>query len=400
MTDTEATTDAGTDARTVAAGYSHHDSALVNDPFPTWRLLRDELRVAHSDQHGGFHLLSHYEDVRAAGKAARQFSSTGRALPPVASNLVPIYLDPPQHTEYRRLLNDPLSVTAAVQREPKIRAIVDRLLDDLDGVEEFDFIEAFAAPFPHRVALDLVGVPEREGAQMSRWVLDQLKLRGIDDDQAYASGLAIRERVIRLVEEHRADPQAGTITTMLLGATVGGEPLSHDDLVGMITVVLFGGLDTTTTTLSTAMVHLLDHPESWERLRTEPELLDTAIEEVIRWSSPVQATARTVTEDLEVAGCPMAAGDRVLLVWGSANHDERQFARPDEFVLDRSPNPHVGFGFGPHRCPGAPLAKVMLRISLEGVLERLAGVQRITETLVWTPGESKNLRELRVRRPV
>ena len=94
----------------------------------------------------------------------------------------------------------------------------------------------------------------------------------------------------------------------------------------------------------------------------------------------------------------MATGDRVLLLWGSANHDERQFADPEEFVLDRSPNPHVGFGFGPHRCPGAPLAKVMLKISLASVLERLPGLQRITQDIVWTPGESKNLRELRVRR--
>jgi cytochrome P450 len=233
---------------------------------------------------------------------------------------------------------------------------------------------------------------------MSRWVLDMLKLRGIDDAQAQASGLAIRERIIRLLDEHRAEPKPGTITTMLLDATVRGEPLSHDDLVGMITLVLFGGLDTTTTTLSTAMLYLLDHPDRWEALRTDPNLLDTAIEEVVRWSTPVQATARTVTEDLEVAGCPMAAGDRVLLLWGSANHDERQFANPDDFVLDRSPNPHVGFGFGPHRCPGAPLAKVMLRISLEAVTERLVGVQRVTQDLVWSPGESKNLQELRVRR--
>jgi cytochrome P450 len=162
--------------------------------------------------------------------------------------------------------------------------------------------------------------------------------------------------------------------------------------------VLFGGLDTTTTTLATAMLYLLDHPDRWEALRADPDLLDTAIEEVIRWSSPVQATARTVTQDLEVAGCPMATGDRVLLLWGSANHDERQFADPEDFVLDRSPNPHVGFGFGPHRCPGAPLAKVMLKISLASVLERLPGLQRITQDIVWTPGESKNLRELRVRR--
>ena len=381
-----------------AANFSHHDPDLVNDPFPTWQRLRDDLRVAHSDQHGGFHILSRYEDVRAAGRAAQQFSSTGRALPPVASNLVPIYLDPPEHTQYRRLLNEPLSVTAAVQREPRIQAIVDSLLDQLDGVEEFDFIASFAAPFPHHVALDLVGVPEDEGAQMSRWVLDQLKLRGIDDDQALASGLAIRERIIGLVAEHRAEPKPGTITTMLLDATVHGEPLSHDDLVGMITLVLFGGLDTTTTTLSTAMLYLLDHPDRWEALRADPDLLDTAIEEVIRWSSPVQATARTVTQDLEVAGCPMTTGDRVLLLWGSANHDERQFADPEDFVLDRSPNPHVGFGFGPHRCPGAPLAKVMLKISLASVLERLPGLQRITQDIVWTPGESKNLRELRVRR--
>jgi cytochrome P450 len=385
-------------AQQAAAKYSHHDPELVNDPFATWQLLRDELRVAHSDQHGGFHILSRYEDVRAAGRSARQFSSTGRALPPVASNLVPIYLDPPEHTEYRRLLNEPLSVTAAVQREPQIRAIVERLLDSLDGVEEFDFIESFAAPFPHHVALDLVGVPEDEGPQMSRWVLDQLKLRGIDDDQALASGLAIRERIIRLVAEHRANPKPGTIVTMLLDATIHGEALSADDLVGMITLVLFGGLDTTTTTLSTAMLYLLDHPEQWEALRTDPDLLDTAIEEVIRWSAPVQATARTVTEDVELAGCPMAAGERVLLLWGSANHDERQFSDPDEFVLDRSPNPHVGFGFGPHRCPGAPLAKLMLKVSLAAVLERLPGLQRITQDIVWSPGESKNLRELRVRR--
>jgi cytochrome P450 len=385
-------------AEQLASRFSHHDPELVNDPFETWQLFRDELRVGHSDQHGGFHILTRYEDVRAAGRSAQQFSSTGRALPPVASNLVPIYLDPPEHTEYRRLLNEPLSVTAAVQREPQIRAIVDRLLDDLDGVEEFDFIASFAAPFPHHVALDLVGVPEDEGPQMSRWVLDQLKLRGIDDDRALASGFAIRERIIRLVEEHRADPKPGTIATMLLDATAHGEPLSHDDLVGMITLVLFGGLDTTTTTLSTAMLYLLDHPDRWEALRADPDLLDTAIEEVIRWSSPIQATARMVTQDLEVAGCPMAAGDRVLLLWGSANHDERQFADPGDFVLDRSPNPHVGFGFGPHRCPGAPLAKVMLKISLAAVLERLPGLQRLTQDIVWTPGEAKNLRELRVRR--
>jgi cytochrome P450 len=185
--------------------------------------------------------------------------------------------------------------------------------------------------------------------------------------------------------------------SVLLEAEIDGRPLDDNEVLFSMTLLLLGGLDTTTSAIALALAHLADYPEDRARLLADPELLDTAVEEFVRVATPVQGLGRTVTKDTTLAGCPMAAGDRVFLLWASGNRDPQAFDRPDEVVLDRHPNHHLGFGAGPHRCVGSHAGKLMVKIALSELLPWLGDYGTAGE-LGWVGGETRGIRNLLVQR--
>jgi cytochrome P450 len=207
-------------------------------------------------------------------------------------------------------------------------------------------------------------------------------------------------RIMQRLAERRDAPRREDMISVLLDAEIDGRPLGEDELLFSLTLLLLGGLDTTTSAIAMAFYHLADHPEDRARLLAEPELLDPAVEEFVRVATPVQGLGRTVTKDTTLSGCPLAAGDRVFLLWASGNRDPEAFDRPDEVVLDRHPNHHLGFGAGPHHCVGSHLGKLMVKIALEELLPRL-GDFRIADRgrLAWVGGETRGLRTLPLQIP-
>ena len=187
--------------------------------------------------------------------------------------------------------------------------------------------------------------------------------------------------------------------SVLLDAEIDGRPLDDDEQLFSMTLLLLGGLDTTTSAIAMALAHLADHPDHRARLLADPDLLDTAVEEFVRVATPVQGLGRTVTRDTELGGCPLRAGDRVFLLWASGNRDPEAFDRSDEVILDRHPNHHLGFGAGPHRCVGSHAGKLMVKVALQELLPWL-GDYRIAGQLGWVGGETRGLRSLLVQRVI
>ena len=374
--------------------YDHFAPAVVRDPVPIWAQLREHSGL-YSPNHGGFHLVCRYADVLNVLRDTETFtSSKGNRIPNMPfPPMIPVDIDPPAHRGYRRILNPPLSPQMVAPMEDSIRAQAVELIDAFAGQRTVDFCAAYAIPLPKRIAIRLIGFPEGDLAQIDEWVEGMTS--GQRDEGIAAHGPAFFGYVQQFVQGRRSAPRTDDMTSVLLDATIEGRPLEEGEIVMTLILLLFGGLHTTTSAIAGMVMWLADHPEARERLRTQPELHASAIDEFVRWVTPVPQLGRVATRDTDVAGCPMKAGDTVMVLFGAGNRDPQQFPDPDEVILDRFPNRHLGFGMGPHRCVGSHLANLMLRITLEEVLGRM-GDFRITDhdQLVWSGGEARGLRQL------
>jgi len=379
-----------------ARRYDHFAPEFCVDPYTFWERLRTELPVGWSERHGGFHVVSRYRDVCQAEKDVATFSSAdGVGVPPMPVRLLPIDTDPPQHRAYRRILNPPLGPSEVAAREDEARALAVELIEPLRQQAEFDLCAEFAVPFPQRVSLRWIGFPDADRSDLAKWIDDITRLRGIDNDRVAAASVAVMTRIMELVGERRSAPPRPDLVGILIDGSIEGKPLSDDEILFTMLLLLFGGLDTTSSAIAGAMAHLAEHPEQRQRLRDDPALLSTAVDEFLRYYSPVQGQGRTVTRDTTLGGCPLKAGDRVLLLLASGNRDETEFPDADQVVLDRHPNPHVAFGHGPHHCVGAHLGRLMVQVALEELLGRLGDVRIADPTrLEWVGGETRGLRTL------
>ena len=382
----------------LARDYDHFDPRYVVDPFEFWAALRDQEPVARSDQHGGFWVVSRYAEImEAACDPATYSSQEGTGTPPIPIRLLPIDTDPPMHQKYRKIINPSFTPAVVRAQEAEWRTLAKELINQLPADGPVELCNAFAVPFPQQVALRMIGFPDDDRADLARWIDDITRLRGIDDGKVAEASAGVMLRIVQRVEERKGQPRREDLISVLLEAEIDGRPLDDNELLFSMTLLLLGGLDTTTSAIALALAHLADHPEDRARLLADPELLDTAVEEFVRVATPVQGLGRTVTKDTSLGGCPMAAGDRVFLLWASGNRDPQAFDRPDEVVLDRHPNHHLGFGAGPHRCVGSHAGKLMVKIALSELLPWL-GEYRIAGELGWVGGETRGIRNLLVQR--
>ncbi len=359
-----------------ATDYNLFDPAYVTDPYSIWDELRDTCPVAHTDRYQGSWLPTRYEDVVAVAHDVEHFSSSDVGVVPgleddddlLPAGLPPIAADPPEHTWSRRLLLPWFSHKRVAHYEAATRDICRALVDGLVDAGRGDAAAGYAQQIPVRVIAQVLGVPDSMSETFTGWVRDVLEFANVPERRE-AGRNAILAYFMEQMEDRRQNPGDDLISA-LLQAEVDGKPVPDHYVLGTVVLTLIAGVDTTWSGIGACLWHLASHPEDRKRLVAEPELLPIAIEEMLRAYAPV-TMARVATGDVEINGCPIGEGDRVLLSFSAANRDPEVFPNADEVVIDRLKNRHVAFGVGIHRCAGSNLARMELRVALEEWLARI-----------------------------
>lgn len=335
--------------------------------------LYDELRtscpVSRGENHGGYWSLARYADVRAAAMDHDTYSSTGGVyLPPVSdSRFPPIDYDPPEHAGFRELIAPLTSGAAAKAMEPMIRGSVEAMVDGFVDRGSADLVEELAVPLPLDVITHLYGLDPQRAEDIRGYSLEFLEHAG------GPKGREVIDRVcaywMELFAQRRRDPQDDFVTHLVQAGHGADDPT----LANMMFILTYAGHDSTALGLSNTLLYLAEHPKVQEQLIERPRLVVTAVDEILRYETPLHWFPRNLTRDTSMAGQEMKAGDRVVLLFASANRDPEEFDRADEVVIDRRPNRHVAFGAGIHTCPGMALARAEIRIAVETVLRRIPG---------------------------
>lgn len=367
---------------------SDPDSFSEGFPHAWFRELRREAPVCwhEGDIHGGpgYWIVSRYHDVQYVSKNPRLFlSGLGNQIQdPLPGQLENtrsmITMDPPAHPRYRKLVSQGFTPKAVAHMEHKTRERVRDILDQVEHKGECDFVTDVAAELPLQVIADLLGVPQEERHQLFDW---SNRLLGTEDPEfgnditvGMAAGFEMFRYAYQLGQA-KIDAPADDLVTALMTREIDGEKLDMLELGSFFLLLSVAGNETTRNLISHGMWLLLEHPEELARLRANPALLPSAIEEMLRYRAPVMYFRRTASEDSEVSGVPIRQGEKVTLWYPSANRDEDVFADPDRFDITRHPNEHLAFGHGQHFCIGAHLARLEIRVMFEELLARLDDIQ-------------------------
>jgi hypothetical protein len=345
--------------------YDPATAAFQQEIHTVYRTLRDEYPVYPAPD--GAFVLSRFEDVWNAVNDWGSFSSAGVAE---AAQLQPqmIYMDPPNHTSLRRLVSRAFTPKRVVDLEPRVRAVADVLLTKMAAAGGGDLVHEFASPLPGTIMSDLIGVPEEHRTAFQGWIEAFLEVTSPEDIAGRATNIYT---LFGSLLAERRDAPADDLMSALLAARVDGDSLSDDDLLGFCFLLLVAGNDTTTSLIGNGVELLARHRDERAELAGDLSLVPAAIEEMLRIESPTQALSRTAMRDVELHGTTFSAGSRVMLLWGSANLDDREFADPEVFDIHRQAPRHLGFGHGIHVCLGAALARLEARVAFEELLTRL-----------------------------
>ncbi|MEP6733703.1 MAG: cytochrome P450 [bacterium] len=360
------------------------------DPYHWYEQLREVSPVLH-DPRSDMWMLFDYESVKRAMDDHETFSSvvhppTGRAPEWL------VFLDPPRHSKLRALVMRTFTPRALAGLEPRIHALSRELLDLHIDRGEMDLVADYAGPLPVMVIAEMLGIPLSDRERFMRWSNAIMNLSYAIAGGA-AAALAVREHaparaemleyITALADERRRAPK-DDLLTRLVEAEVDGERLSMEEVLGFFQLLLSAATETTTNLIDNAVLAFIQHPAQLARLRAAPELLGSAIEEVVRYRSSIQAVFRETTRDVELHGCIIPAGKFVLAMVGSANRDHRQFENANAFDIGRSPNPHIAFGHGIHFCLGAALARLEARVALTDLFDALDSIELASDE-PWEP---------------
>lgn len=356
--------------------FNHFSPELNTQLVPTLAKMRRECPVTHSDEFGGFWVATRYKDIQRIALDWKTFSSErGMIVPnmPVEIPALPEQLDPPKHRIFKDLVNRHLTAEIVASHEAATRALIDQLIDAFIERGECEFMADFAERLPGVILFDrYLNAPREQLQELG----DLARAASVPlSEEGQAKRQLILEWSRDFVAQRRQSPRRDDLVDAIIHADIDGRPITDDEILGVIQLLIFGGLDTTAGALGHMMVRFCRQPEIVEHLRARPELIPAAVEELLRLDSPFIFIARTLTEDTELGGCPMKAGEQVLISWQSANHDEEVFSNPLEFDLDRADKRHMAFGTGPHRCSGSHLALFNLRLSLERLVTRLVDLR-------------------------
>ncbi|MBM3684652.1 MAG: cytochrome P450 [Actinobacteria bacterium] len=388
-----------------ATDFDIFDPEFVADPFPVFADLRERCPVAHTDRSGGQWMPVTYEHIAEITADTDHFSSvtvgvTGRK-PGEGAILTapPITSDPPEHAGARRVLLPSFSPKAVERLTPLTRDLARRLIVEIreSGDDVVDAADRYARHIPVLVIATMLGVPLEDEERFTDWAVRVLQIGLYDLGVGQAAAKEVLEYFKGHVEARRADPAPHEdLIADLMAAELDGAPLTDRHILGSAFLLLVAGIDTTWSSIGSSLLHLATHPEDRRRLVAEPELIPTAIEEFLRVYAPV-TMARIVKEDTTVGGCPMHAGDRVLLSFPAANRDPALFEAPEEVRIDREVNRHAAFGLGIHRCVGSNLARMELQVALTEWLAAFPEFSLVEGAeLEWTGGQTRGPRSVPV----
>lgn len=382
-----------------------HAAEFARDPHAMYAELRAKCPVMRSLLYGKFWLLTRYEDVKSAALDWKTYTSSVAgvtAIPvitPRTKPQLPIEVDPPLHSRYRTLMAAVFSPARVELLRPRIEKLasdcIDRILALPPGVE-VDLVESYAIPVAIGTLAEFTNLPRQDSSRWLGWIQRMFDLRDPEDGKMAAAdfGRYIDELIVR----RRAAP-ADDFVSVLLAADVGGQRLTDEEIRSFLTVTFGAGFETTQDAMSVTLHHLAHHPVDRQQLRADPALIPLAVEEFLRYVSPIQIFGRNATRDVALHGKTIPAGDIVALGFGSANRDSAFFSEPDRVILNRSPNRHLAFGAGPHLCLGAPVARLEMGITLRDFVGRVGDWHVPDESaVVWKPrGDRRGLARLPVR---
>ena len=398
--ETETTADTADEA---ADGYganpmSGMDPEMARNPQPTFKALRDDMPVMSVDMPGGQTgvVLTRKEDIMTALRAPDVFSSNMDAVDLQNHRpMIPLQIDPPEHKKFRKLLDPIFAPRKMAAMDDEVSVLVNRLIDGFIDRGEVDFAAEFSVPFPSQVFITLLGLPLDElptFLKMKDGIIrpDHVtgKLYGSREVKQYQKMIAdsVYDYFNKVLDEREVQ-RRDDLLSLFLDAEVEGDSLSRNDILDICFLFLIAGLDTVTATLDCMFSFLAQNPEHRRQLVENPELVPNAIEEMLRWETPVMGIARVAVQDTELSGCPVHAGDQVMVMIGSANTDEEEWPDADVVRFDREVNPHIAFGGGIHRCLGSHLARMELRVALREWHKRIPEYEvEPGHELMYTPG--------------
>lgn len=357
------------------------DPALYeSDPHPLFARLRTEAPVAWNEERGFWAVSTHAELTRVESEHETFCASKGILVDEIGvsypSPPTILHSDPPAHTRYRRLVQPGFKPSVVRALDPVVRARAKALVERLSPDEVTDVVPLLAVPLPLLVISEMLGVPEEDWERCYAW--SEAVVPGAVDwpeERKHALLAEMTDYLVNATKDRRAQPRHDVLTE-LAQAEMDGEQLSDAELAMFLIQLLVAGNETTRNLIAAGLVALADAPEQYERLRRDRSLVPSAVEELLRWTSPVLSFMRTATHDTELRGLSIAEGEPLLMLFASANRDESVFGpTADALDVGRHPNPHIAFGFGNHFCLGAALARLEGRVVLEELLDRFSGLE-------------------------
>ncbi|MCF7688131.1 MAG: cytochrome P450 [Cephaloticoccus sp.] len=389
--------------------------AFAADPFPAYRELQEKYPVQWSDSWNCW-VVTRYDDVRTCLQDAKRFSNVGRITglfhrlfdPAQLAQLKPlidhyshglINIDPPGHTRIRRLLHEVFRPSTIIRYRDFVQAFVNEALVKSLPTGKLTVVRDLAHPLPVHVIARLFGVPVADVPLFTAWSAGIVAFMQsptptlevcLHSQQAL---LDLRAYLRRGILERQTTP-LDDVLSLMVHARSEGDALTEDEILGTAVTILLGGHETTTRLLTTTLLELARHPEQQESLRRNPYLMETAVEEFLRFAGPFHRDQRVAAIDTEIGGQHVHQGDFILLLLAAANRDPRHFPDPDKFDLARTPNRHVAFGFGPHICLGAPLARLEMGIAVGSILQATKSFKVASDQIDWEFGFLRGPREL------
>jgi cytochrome P450 family 142 subfamily A polypeptide 1 len=346
----------------------------ASQPYADWAWMREHA-PAYWDAQNKVWALTRYHDVLAVEKNPAGFSSF-RAPRPHGDHLpMIISMDEPEHTRRRKLVSRGFTPRRVRDHEVTIGRICTQIIDRVASKGECDFVWDIAAPLPLLLIADMLGFPPESYDDLLHWSDDMIRGTTINDpaaaETAMLAGIAFREFQLGVIADRRSKPPQDDLVSILCYAEIDGERLDDESIINESLLILIGGDETTRHVMTDGMLALLEHPEQMAILRDDLPNIEVGVEELLRWVSPIKNMARTVTRDIELHGQTLHEGEQVILMYPAANRDPAVFDDPDRFDVRRDPNPHLAFGFGPHFCMGASLARLELKVMFSELLRRL-----------------------------
>ena len=375
------------------------DPATVHDPYPRYERLRSEDPV-HWNEGIQAWILTRHQDVLDALRdprlSAERISALMRqtgggedaeALERTFLGMM-LFADPPDHTRLRSLANKAFTPGVLEGMRSQIQSTVDRLLDDVQGRGRMEVISELAYPLPAMVISEILGVADGDRDRFKKWSNDLAAflgdIRAVSENfgPAQQSVAELTEFLRGIVAQRRTEPRNDLLSALVM-AEDQGDSFTEDELYSMCILLIFAGHETTTNLIGNGILALLRHPAQFEKLRRQPSLIESAVEEILRYDGPVQTTSRTALEDLQIGDKRIAKGDRLSLTLGAANRDPEHFSEPDRFDIERNDGRHLGFGFGIHFCLGAALARMEGQAAINSVARRMPELQLAEGELEW-----------------